>query len=62
MTKEKEKRRDDHMLQSEIEDVQLGASIVISNDEVSGVFMSDGKIEQIDLYGTEKYVCISDEQ
>mgnify|MGYP003640637283 CR=1 FL=1 len=30
------------------EDVQLGASIVKSNDEVSGVFMSDGKIEQID--------------
>jgi len=30
------------------EDVQLGASIVKSNDEVSGVFMSDGKIKQID--------------
>ena len=30
------------------EDVQLGSSIVKSNDEVSGVFMSDGKIEQID--------------
>ena len=57
----KEKKRDDHMLQSEIEDVQLGASIVISNDEVSGVFMSDGKIEQIDYESSpENTVRISD--
>ena len=34
------------------EDVQLGASIVKSNDEVSGVFMVDGKIEQIDYEPT----------
>ena len=43
------------------EDVQLGASIVKSNDEVSGVFMSDGKIEQIDYESSpENTVCISD--
>ena len=43
------------------EDVQLGASIVKSNDEVSGVFMSDGKIEQIDYESSpENTVRISD--
>ena len=41
------------------EDVQLGASIVKSNDEVSGVFMSDGKIKDID-YLDENTVRISD--
>ena len=43
------------------EDVQLGASIVKSNDEVSGVFMSDGKIEQIDYESSpENTVRMSD--
>ena len=43
------------------EDVQLGASIVKSNDEVSGVFMSDGKIKQIDYESSpENTVRISD--
>ena len=43
------------------EDVQLGASIVKSNDEVSGVFMVDGKIEQIDYESSpENTVRISD--
>ena len=41
------------------EDIQLGASIVKSNDEVSGVFMSDGKIKDID-YLDENTVRISD--
>tara|TARA_R110001599_G_scaffold286021_1_gene488545 strand:- start:141 stop:413 length:273 start_codon:yes stop_codon:yes gene_type:complete len=33
------------------EDIQLGASIVESNDKVSGVFMTDGKIQQVDYFG-----------
>ena len=41
------------------EDVQLGASIVKSNDEVSGVFISDGEIKDID-YLDENTVRISD--
>jgi|TARA_Y100000034_G_scaffold52204_1_gene64148 hypothetical protein len=32
------------------EDVQLGASIVKSNDEVSGVFMVDGEIKDVDYF------------
>jgi len=35
---------------NEEEDVQLGYSIVRSNDEVSGVFMRDGKIVDIDYF------------
>ena len=42
------------------EDVQLGASIVKSNDEVSGVFMSDGKIKDIDYLNDKNTVRISD--
>tara|TARA_R110002051_G_scaffold3527_2_gene19009 strand:+ start:4658 stop:5092 length:435 start_codon:yes stop_codon:yes gene_type:complete len=43
------------------QDVQLGASIVKSNDEVSGVFMVDGKIKQIDYESSpENTVRISD--
>ena len=45
------------------EDVQLGASIVKSNDEVSGVFMSDGAIKQVDYnegLSPENTVRISD--
>jgi hypothetical protein len=42
------------------EDVQLGASIVKSNDEVSGVFMSDGKIKDIDYLNDKNTVSISD--
>ena len=34
------------------EDVQLGASIVKSNNKVSGVFMVNGKIKQIDYEPT----------
>ena len=37
----------DHKYNDE-EDIQLGASIVKSNDEVEGVFMQDGEITQID--------------
>ena len=33
------------------EDVQLGVSIVESNDNVSGVFMSEGKVKQVDYFG-----------
>ena len=36
------------------EDVQLGASIVKSNDEVSGVFMVDGKIKDVDYFIEKK--------
>ena len=35
---------------NEEEDVQLGASIVKSNREVSGVFMVDGKIKDVDYF------------
>ena len=35
---------------NEEEDVQLGASIVKSNKEVSGVFMVDGKIKDVDYF------------
>ena len=35
---------------NEKEDVQLGASIVKSNKEVSGVFMVDGKIKDVDYF------------
>ena len=35
------------------EDVDLGYSIVKSNDEVSGVFMRDGEIIQIDYLDEE---------
>ena len=35
------------------EDVQLGASIVKSNENVSGVFMSDGEITSIDYFDDE---------
>ena len=59
---------------NEEEDVQLGYSIVKSNDEIEGVFIQEGKVTQIDyvnnvqeekdikndLYGTEEYVRISD--
>ena len=44
------------------EDVQLGYSIVKSNDEVEGVFIQEGKVTQIDYVdNTQKeYVRISD--
>jgi hypothetical protein len=32
------------------EDVELGASIVKSNEEIEGVFMSDGKVKHIDYF------------
>jgi hypothetical protein len=35
---------------NEEEDVQIGASIVKSNKEVSGVFMVDGKIKDVDYF------------
>ena len=35
---------------NEEEDFQLGASIVKSNKEVSGVFMVDGKIKDVDYF------------
>lgn len=38
----------------EDDDMQLGASIVKSNDEVSGVFMSHGKIQSIDYFEDEE--------
>ena len=47
---------------NEEEDVQLGYSIVKSNDEIEGVFIQEGKVTQIDYVdNTQKeYVRISD--
>ena len=44
----KEEKSDD--VYDEEEDVQLGYSIVKSNKEVSGVFMVDGKIKDVDYF------------
>tara|TARA_R110000765_G_scaffold90688_2_gene172422 strand:+ start:1150 stop:1425 length:276 start_codon:yes stop_codon:yes gene_type:complete len=40
-----------HNALTDEEDIQLGASIVESNDKVSGVFMSEGKVKQVDYFG-----------
>ena len=44
------------------EDVQLGYSIVKSNDEIEGVFIQEGKVTQIDYVNNiqEEHVRISD--
>ena len=39
---------------NEREDVALGTSIVKSNEEVSGVFMSGGKVKHVDYVKEEK--------
>ena len=39
---------------NEREDVALGTSIVKSNEEVSGVFMSNGKVKHVDYVKEEK--------
>ena len=39
---------------NEEEDVQLGYSIVKSNDEIEGVFIQEGKVTQIDYIDTMK--------
>ena len=46
---------------NEEEDVQLGYSIVKSNDEIEGVFIQEGKVTQIDYVNNkqEEYVRIS---
>jgi hypothetical protein len=36
------------------EDVQLGSSIVKSNDNVEGVFMVDGEIKDVDYIDEEE--------
>ena len=40
-----------HNALTDEEDIQLGASIVESNDNVSGVFMSENKVKQVDYFG-----------
>ena len=47
---------------NEEEDVQLGYSIVKSNDEIEGVFIQEGKVTQIDYVNNiqEEHVRISD--
>ena len=47
---------------NEEEDVQLGYSIVKSNNEIEGVFIQEGKVTQIDYVNNaqEEHVRISD--
>ena len=47
------------MINKELEDIELGYSIVRSNDKVEGVFIRDGEVVDIDYFDEDKETTVN---